>query len=122
MWWRLCELQDGRCATCDDSPATFDHDHCDGSARGLLRISCNRLEAECARRRRRCFHEPPHFFEGHWRHAPAKLLEIQVGSGYHHRSLSTGCLFFNLSCCSVLAERENCGACGHHTGQTGDHD
>ncbi|MDX3055971.1 endonuclease domain-containing protein [Streptomyces sp. NE06-03E] len=85
MWWRLYELQDGRCATCDCSPATVDHDHADGTVRGLLCVSCNSLEGAYSRGQRRCAHERPCFGE-YWENPPAKELGwIQVGRAYRHR-------------------------------------
>ncbi|MFI8944092.1 endonuclease domain-containing protein [Streptomyces syringium] len=71
VWWRLFELQDGRCACCNASPSTIDHDHRTGAVRGLLCTSCNRLETDYFRRKRMCVHVPPHCFEDYWRTPPA---------------------------------------------------
>lgn len=71
VWWRLFELQHGRCACCLASPNTIDHDHRSGAVRGLLCASCNRLETDYFRRLRMCVHPPPHCFEDYWRYPPA---------------------------------------------------
>jgi hypothetical protein len=74
VWWRLFELQDGRCACCSSSPNTIDHDHRSGRVRGLLCASCNRTEADYFRRLRMCVHAPPYCFEEYWRSPPALPL------------------------------------------------
>ncbi|TXR94505.1 hypothetical protein EAO73_35075 [Streptomyces sp. col6] len=85
VWWRLYELQDGRCATCDCSPAAVDHDHTDGAVRGLLCVSCNSLEGAYARGQRECAHEHA-CFSAYWDAPPAKALGwIQVGRTYRRR-------------------------------------
>ncbi|MFE8950690.1 endonuclease domain-containing protein [Streptomyces sp. NPDC007856] len=35
-WWRLHDLQDGNCATCDAPAYAIDHDYTTGLVRGLL--------------------------------------------------------------------------------------
>ncbi|MGW3327566.1 endonuclease domain-containing protein [Streptomyces virginiae] len=74
VWWRLFELQRGRCACCTASPSVVDHDHRSGSIRGLLCVSCNRLESKYYRRERLCLHDGPHCFEAYWRNPPALHL------------------------------------------------
>ncbi|MFJ6722235.1 endonuclease domain-containing protein [Streptomyces sp. NPDC091259] len=74
VWWRLFELQKGRCACCLASPSVVDHDHRSGAIRGLLCVSCNRLESAYYRRERLCVHEPPHCFDLYWRNPPALSL------------------------------------------------
>ncbi|WP_086672189.1 endonuclease domain-containing protein [Streptomyces albovinaceus] len=74
VWWRLFELQDGRCACCNNSPHVVDHDHRSGRVRGLLCSSCNRLEGQYFRRLWMCVHAPPHCFEEYWHSPPALTL------------------------------------------------
>ncbi|SEP02661.1 endonuclease domain-containing protein [Actinacidiphila rubida] len=82
VWWRLFELQEGRCACCPASPNTIDHDHRSGRVRGLLCTSCNRLEADYFRRLRMCVHAPPYCFEDYWRSPPALPLRwVMNGPG-----------------------------------------
>ncbi|MDV9186823.1 endonuclease domain-containing protein [Streptomyces sp. SR27] len=86
VWWRLFELQKGRCACCLISPEVIDHDHRSGAVRGLLCVSCNKLEGMYFRRERLCFHEPPYCFEEYWRKPPALPLRWQKkGSTFMHR-------------------------------------
>ncbi|MEU3567062.1 endonuclease domain-containing protein [Kitasatospora sp. NPDC036755] len=82
VWWRLFELQGGRCACCLASPTAIDHDHRTGLVRGLLCTSCNSLEAACFRRDRMCIHPPPHCFNAYWRNPPALLF----GWLWHNKS------------------------------------
>ncbi|MER6477687.1 endonuclease domain-containing protein [Streptomyces filamentosus] len=70
VWWRLFELQGGRCACCLSSPEVIDHDHRSGPVRGLLCVSCNKLEGRYFRRERLCFHPSPYCFEEYWRKPP----------------------------------------------------
>ncbi|MFF7995058.1 endonuclease domain-containing protein [Kitasatospora xanthocidica] len=72
VWWRLFDLQGGRCACCDASPAGIDHDHRTGALRGLLCVSCNLLEGQYFRRERMCVHPGPHCFVDYWRNPPAR--------------------------------------------------
>ncbi|MEU0984478.1 endonuclease domain-containing protein [Streptomyces griseus] len=74
VWWRLFEIQKGRCACCLEPPSVVDHDHRSGAIRGLLCISCNKLESAYHRRERLCVHESPHCFEHYWRNPPALRL------------------------------------------------
>ncbi|MFE3603436.1 endonuclease domain-containing protein [Streptomyces sp. NPDC059142] len=74
VWWRLFELQGGRCACCTNSPQVVDHDHRSGRVRGLLCSSCNRLEGDYFRRLWMCVHAPPYCFERYWRSPPALPL------------------------------------------------
>lgn len=41
QWCALLKKQGGTCALCKNKPAVVDHDHKDGSVRGLLCRSCN---------------------------------------------------------------------------------
>ncbi|MFJ2193712.1 endonuclease domain-containing protein [Kitasatospora sp. NPDC087861] len=85
VWWRLYELQDGRCACCATSPATIDHDHRTGEVRGLLCISHNAQEYLYLNGQRACTHARPHCFEEYWNSSPARELHwTQVGQAYHH--------------------------------------
>lgn len=86
VWWRLFEVQKGRCACCLDSPSVVDHDHRSGAIRGLLCISCNRLESAYYRRERLCVHEAPHCFEHYWRSPPALPLNWEKARGVFLRS------------------------------------
>ncbi|MFI7876087.1 endonuclease VII domain-containing protein [Streptomyces salinarius] len=49
-WWRLHDIQDGTCATCEAPAYAIDHDHVTSLVRGLLCISCNKREGMCRRR------------------------------------------------------------------------
>lgn len=74
VWWRLYELQDERCATCDHPPQVIDHCHSTLLVRGLLCRDCNSREADFSRGRSVCVHEPPYCFENYWDAPPAAPL------------------------------------------------
>lgn len=85
VWWRLYEIQTGRCASCLNPAACIDHDHRSGAVRGLLCLSCNRLEGRYFRRERLCIHEPPYCFDDYWRNPPAAPLGwVKIRSKYEH--------------------------------------
>ncbi|MFD3729449.1 endonuclease domain-containing protein [Streptomyces sp. NPDC058671] len=82
----MFELQRGRCACCLSSPGVIDHDHRSGAVRGLLCVSCNKLEGMYFRRERMCFHEAPYCFEEYLRKPPAFPLRWQKkGTTFTHR-------------------------------------
>ncbi|MFB7763280.1 endonuclease domain-containing protein [Streptomyces xiamenensis] len=89
VWWRLFDLQEGRCACCSSPAQSIDHDHNTGLVRGLLCISCNRREADCATRNQRCAHgRQPHCFRPYQRNPPAAEFGwIRLGvERYRHRT------------------------------------
>lgn len=69
VWWRLYEVQDGRCALCWHPPNVIDHDHESGAVRGLLCWACNGQEGLYNTARLVCVHEPPYCFDD-YRSAP----------------------------------------------------
>ncbi|MFI5867279.1 endonuclease domain-containing protein [Streptomyces sp. NPDC051546] len=71
VWWRLFELQDGRCARCWFPARMVDHDHRSGRVRGLLCHDCNSREGPYSAGRTVCVHEPPYCFEDYWADPPA---------------------------------------------------
>ena len=73
VWWRLFGLQQGRCASCAAPAQAIDHDHDTGAVRGLLCLSCNRVETMYARRQRVCVHKEPCFVD-YWKNPPAAEL------------------------------------------------
>jgi len=73
-WWRLYEMQDERCATCDRPPQAIDHCHQSLRLRGLLCRDCNAREALYQRGFRLCVHPAPYCFEAYWATPPAAAL------------------------------------------------
>lgn len=73
-WWRLHDIQDGTCATCDAPAYAIDHDHRTGLVRGLLCISCNRMESNCGRRVQAGTHPGKPCFQAYWETPPAGPL------------------------------------------------
>jgi hypothetical protein len=71
VWWRLFELQGGRCALCWLPARMIDHDHRTGRVRGLLCHDCNSREGPYAVGRMVCVHQAPYCFEGYWADPPA---------------------------------------------------
>jgi hypothetical protein len=71
IWWRLYEIQAGRCAACGVYPPhCIDHDHTTGLVRGLLCRWCNSNESVAARGQRDCPHEP-RCYRLYWDNPPA---------------------------------------------------
>ncbi|GAB2891366.1 hypothetical protein GCM10022245_28180 [Streptomyces mayteni] len=70
VWWRLFGLQQGRCAGCGAPAQAIDHDHGTGAVRGLLCLSCNRVETMYASGQRVCVHADPCFVD-YWKNPPA---------------------------------------------------
>jgi hypothetical protein len=78
-WWRLHDIQDGTCATCDAPAYAIDHDHQTGLVRGLLCVSCNRLEGICGRRALAGTHPGKPCFQAYWDRPPAGPLRWRYG-------------------------------------------
>ncbi|SOD67407.1 Recombination endonuclease VII [Streptomyces zhaozhouensis] len=103
MWWCLFDLQDGRCACCPAPAQSIDHDHRTGAVRGLLCISCNRREPECADAEQRCAYRHFRCLRAYRQAPPAAGLGwIRLGpEKFRHRadserpnpSLGSGFLF-----------------------------
>jgi hypothetical protein len=79
VWWRLHDIQDGTCATCDSAAYVIDHDHVTGLVRGLLCVSCNHLEGECGRRVQDGAHGGEPCFQKYWDCPPAGPLRWLYG-------------------------------------------
>ncbi|MFC9891540.1 endonuclease VII domain-containing protein [Streptomyces pilosus] len=80
-WWRLHDLQDGTCATCPSPAYALDHDHTTGLVRGLLCVSCNKREGNCAARVRTGAHPGRPCFQDYWDNPPASPLRWLYGPG-----------------------------------------
>ncbi|WP_236569853.1 endonuclease VII domain-containing protein [Streptomyces mexicanus] len=78
-WWRLHDLQDGTCATCDAPAYAIDHDHNTGLVRGLLCVSCNHREGMCSHRAQYGKHPGVPCFQTYWDHPPAGPLHWMYG-------------------------------------------
>ncbi|MFE6904016.1 endonuclease VII domain-containing protein [Streptomyces sp. NPDC057717] len=78
-WWRLHDIQDGTCATCDAPAYAIDHDHTTGLVRGLLCVSCNKREGMCWRRELDGGHRGDPCFHAYWKHPPAAPLRWLYG-------------------------------------------
>jgi hypothetical protein len=79
-WWRLHDLQDGTCATCQAPAYALDHDHTTGLVRGLLCVSCNKQEGNCAARTRAGTHPGRPCFQDYWDSPPAAPLRWRYGT------------------------------------------
>lgn len=71
VWWRLFELQGGRCALCWNPAAVIDHEHDSGAVRALLCWRCNGQEGMYRIGRVVCVHRPPYCFEEYRANPPA---------------------------------------------------
>lgn len=85
-WWRLHDLQDGTCATCDAPAYAIDHDHTTGLVRGLLCVSCNKREGACAAQARFGSHPGRPCFQDYWDNPPTAGLRWLYGPGALRRA------------------------------------